>query len=230
MEIKKLYLHSKNITKQLHFFKNVLGFNVEQIAEDEIILYSGLNQVHFKNSDADYIYHYAFLIPTGTLHSAIDFLEKKEIELLRYDGKKVIDFTTGQAIYFYDADGNIGEFIERPSLGISSDQPFSIDQVVRLNEIGLPVNNPLEMAKKLIKKYGIQPAEPQIMREDFCWVGDYNGVIIVPKTGRNWMPTTIPSTPNNFSIWYQEDGKDYHLDFTKNEKGEIQISPINMVL
>jgi len=160
------------------------------------------------------------------LQSAIDFLEKKEIELLRYEGKKVIDFTTGQAIYFYDADGNIGEFIERPSLGISSSQPFSIDQVVCLNEIGLPAKNPLTMAKTLTEKFGIQPIEPSIMREDFCWVGDYKGVLIVPKMGRNWLPTTISSTLNNFSVQYQENGKDYHLDFTGSENGEINISSL----
>lgn len=224
MEIKKLYLDSKDVTKQFHFFKNILGFQVEQIADDEILLYSGANQVYFKNADTDYVYHYAFLIPTGTLQSAIDFLEKKEIELLQYKGKKVIDFTTGQAIYFYDADGNIGEFIERPSLGISSDLPFSIDQVVRLNEIGLPVKNPLTMSNTLVEEYGIQPIEPAIMREDFCWVGDYSGVLIVPKIGRNWLPTTIPSTLNNFSIVYQENRKEYHLNFTSDKNGEIKIS------
>ena len=223
MEIKKLYLHAKDVTKQLHFFKNVLGFKTEQLAADEIVVHAGANQVYFKQSDADYIYHYAFLIPTGTLPSAIDFLEKKEIELLRYKEKKVIDFTTGQAIYFYDADGNIGEFIDRPSLGISSDQPFSIDQVVRLNEIGLPAKDPLTMAKILTEEYGIQPIEPPIMREDFCWVGDYNGVIIVPQIGRNWLPTTILSTPNDFSVWYQEDGKDFHLDFSRVNNDDIQI-------
>jgi len=224
MEIKKLFLHSKDVTKQFHFFKNILGFKVEQISTDEILLHSGQNQVHFKNSEADYIYHYAFLIPTGTLHSAIDFLEKKEIELLRYEGKKIIDFTSGQAIYFYDADGNIGEFIERPSLGISSNRPFSIDQVVRLNEIGLPAKNPLAISKTLIEEYGIQPIEPSIMREDFCWVGDYKGVLIVPKVGRNWMPTTIPSTLNNFSVLYQENGKNYRLNFEGSETGTIRIS------
>lgn len=226
MEIKKLYLHSKDVTKQFHFFKNVLGFKVEQLSDDEILLHSGENQVYFKNSNADYIYHYAFLIPTGTLQSAIDFLEKKEIELLRYNGKKVIDFTTGQAIYFYDADGNIGEFIERPSLGIRSERPFSIDQVVRLNEIGLPAKNPLAIAKILTEVYDIQSIEPSIMREDFCWVGDYRGVLIVTKIGRNWLPTTIPSTPNNFSVCYEENGKDYHLNFTGSENGIIKISSI----
>ena len=224
MEIKKLQLHSKNITKQLHFFKNVLGFEAEKLSEDEILIHTGLTALHFKSANSNYVYHYAFLIPTGTLQSAIDFLEKKEIELLQYEGKKVIDFTSGQAIYFYDADGNIGEFIERPSLGISSDQSFSIDQVVKLNEIGLPAQDPLSMAKRLTSKYGIQPVEPQIMREDFCWVGDYNGVIIVPKSGRHWLPTTIPCTSNNLSIIYQENGKEYHLDFTKSKNGEIQIS------
>ena len=223
MEIKKLYLYSKDITKQFHFFKNVLGFKVEQLSDDEIMVHSGLNQVYFKNADTDYVYHYAFLIPTGTLQSAIEFLEKKGIELLQYKGKKVIDFSTGQAIYFYDADGNIGEFIERPSLGISSDQPFSIDHVVQLNEIGLPVNDPLAVADILIEEYGIKPVNSQLMREDFCWVGDYNGVLIVTKIGRDWLPTKIPSTPNDFSVHYHENGKDYHLDFSSTNNGEIEI-------
>ena len=95
--------------------------------------------------------------------------------------------------------------------------------MVKLNEIGLPVQNPLAISKTLIEEYGIQPIEPSIMREDFCWVGDYNGVLIVPKIGRNWLPTTIKCTANNFSVAYQENGKDYHLNFSENETGDIDI-------
>ena len=198
MEIKSLRIYSQNFKEQLHFYKEVLGFKISSITESFKVLCKE-NELIFERSDDVFYYHFAFLIPTGSLRSAIEFLREKGIELLLHNGREIIDFKTGEAIYFYDKDENIVEFIERPDLDYPHKNTFSINDVIKLNEIGLPVDNPKEMAYNLITNYGIRPINKDAFTSEFCWVGDFNGVIIVTKKGRNWLPTNKPGMINDFS-------------------------------
>ncbi|WP_299216497.1 hypothetical protein [uncultured Aquimarina sp.] len=157
------------------------------------------------------------MIPTGSIEYAIDFLEELNIELLPYKGEKIIQFDSGCAIYFYDKDENIVEFIERPLANYPKSNNFSIDQVIKLNEIGLPHTDPIRMANTLVKEFGINPINKNSFRENFCWVGDHNGVIIVTKEGRNWLPTYKPGIVNDFTICYKDIEKEYYLSFENNK-------------
>ena len=57
---------------------------------------------------------------------------------------------------FYDKDENIVEFIERPLVNYPKSNNFSIDQVIKLNEIGLPHIDPIKMANTLVEEFGIK--------------------------------------------------------------------------
>tara|TARA_R110001583_G_scaffold50022_1_gene156207 strand:- start:3845 stop:4513 length:669 start_codon:yes stop_codon:yes gene_type:complete len=217
MEIKELKLFSNKINEQEDFYRNVLGFYCSRLTKSKLEIQAGSTKLILIESEKQFYYHFAFLIPNGTLDTAIDFLETHSIELLHLNEDKVIQFKSAKAIYFYDRDGNIAEFIERPNLGYSSSRDFSIDQIIKINEIGLPVSNPLQMAKKLKSKFGIIPIKNAPFYEDFCWVGDHDGVIIVVKEGRNWLPTEKQAVVNDFSIKYSEQAKDYSLSFNNNE-------------
>jgi len=217
MEIKELKLFSNKINEQEDFYRNVLGFYCSRLTKSKLEIQAGSTKLILIESEKQFYYHFAFLIPNGTLDTAIDFLETHSIELLPLNEDKVIQFKSAKAIYFYDRDGNIAEFIERPNLGYSSSLDFSIDQIIKINEIGLPVSNPLQMAKKLRSKFGIIPIKNAPFYEDFCWVGDHDGVIIVVKEGRNWLPTEKQAVVNDFSIKYSEQAKDYSLSFNNNE-------------
>ena len=217
MEIRELKLFSNHCEEQENFYQNVLGFHCSRRSNSEFEVKAGSTKLVFVNSIKPFYYHFAFLIPTGTLDSAIEFLESRSIELLLHKDKKIVHFNSARAIYFYDKDGNIAEFIERPSLNYPPSVDFSIDQLIRINEIGLPVSNPTEMAKKLISEFGIILIKNAPFYEDFCWVGDHNGVIIVVKEGRNCLPTEKQAVVNDFSIKYSEQAKDYSLSFNNNE-------------
>ncbi|MDH7445826.1 VOC family protein [Aquimarina sp. 2201CG14-23] len=215
MEIKSLKIYAKHIEAQKVFYRDILGFTY-QTTSNGFKIDTQENSLYFQKSSLDTYYHFAFLIPTGAIHQAILFLENKNITLLPYRNKKIIQFDHGKAIYFYDKDHNIVEFIERPLLDYPSNNTFSIEQVIKLNEIGLPHKDPLLMANTLIKDYGINPINKNIMSEKFCWVGDHNGVIIVTKEGRNWLPTNKPGIINDFTIHYEDEGKIYSLSFDQN--------------
>lgn len=150
MEIKKLTLFSNNLIEQEQFYGNKLGFPTYRINDNRVVINTQENQLIFESSKNNFCYHFAFLIPTGSLESAMGFLKKRNIQLLPFKGSEIIHFNSGRSIYFYDMDGNITEFIERPTLQYPSVNDFSIEQVIKVNEIGLPVKNTLKMANYIV--------------------------------------------------------------------------------
>lgn len=205
MEIKELTLFSKNIDKQEIFYNDILGFPTSRNHINNLTINAGSTTINLEKSSKSHLYHFAFLIPTGSLESAISYLESRGIRLLPYKDDKIIYFNNGTAIYFFDEDRNIVEFIERPLLDyVSLDHSFSIEDIQKVNEIGLAVSNPKKTTEELTNKFGVEPLANAPMKEDFCWAGDHNGAIIVTKLGRNWLPTNIRGTYNNFSISYVE--------------------------
>ena len=217
MKIKKLVLYTAALEPQMEFYGEVLGFPVSYREPGSFTLQAGDTELAFIASSISPYYHFAFLIPDNKLYEAIAFLEEKGIDLLPYKNAKIIEFQSGRAIYFYDPAGNIAEFIIRPSLDIQSNTPFSIEQVQRVNEIGLPVSTPIRMAHHLMDQYGIIPLAPDSFTPHFCWVGDHEGVIIVVGEGRHWLPTDKPGIVNDFELHYEERGKDYKLKFENNK-------------
>ena len=220
MELRKLKLYSKAISSQYNFYKNVLGFHSEFFEKNKISISAGNTQLIFEEDKlSDFIYHFAFLIPNKKIEQAIIFLEKKGIELLKREGEKIIYFGTkenhtGRAIYFFDEDGNIAEFIERESLNFENEDKFSIKQIIKINEIGIPVDDPMEVSRKLINLFKI---DLHHLNDAFCWVGDFNGVFIVVKNGRNWLPTKLGAKPNDFEVEFESSKEAYKMEF-KNGK------------
>ena len=219
MELRKLKLYSKDISSQFNFYKNVLGFEVDYLEKNKISISAGTTQLILEEEKkSNFIYHFAFLIPNQKLEQAIDFLEKKGLELLQRDGEKIIYFGTkenhtGRAIYFFDEDGNIAEFIERASLNIEVEGDFNIQQIIKINEIGMPVDDPMEVSRQLINQYKIQLIDLHHLNDSFCWVGDYNGVFIVVKNGRNWLPTKLAAQSNDFWVEFESSEEVYEMEF-----------------
>ena len=221
MEIKQLKLYSKDINEQLHFYHHIIGLDLLKADENRTQLQAGSTKLIFQNSVKTFLYHYCFLIPNGTLEEAMTFLREKDIDPISYNGSEIVRFPTGRSIYFYDPDGNIAEFIERPSLANESAEPFNANSILKVNEIGLPHDNPLGISNKIIQEFDIQLSQPEIMREDFCWVGDYNGVFIVPEIGRYWIPTEHSAMVNDFEIEFVSRGNIYLINVEDN-----QLTPI----
>jgi catechol-2,3-dioxygenase len=155
--ITDLKIFSNNIDNQKHFFQNVLGFELSKSNNQNFEIKAGSSKLSFHKSRNNFFYHFAFFIPTGSINSAIDFLEERSIDVLPLNNEKIVEFTKGRAVYFYDLDVNIVEFIQRPTLNYKPKSIFDIKDIIKLNEIGLPVSNPKEMTNVLKSKYGIIP-------------------------------------------------------------------------
>jgi catechol-2,3-dioxygenase len=211
MQILELKLFSNNLKAQREFYIKALGFSPLKDSDNAFTMSAGESNLTFKQSIIKNCYHFAFLIPNNTLQKAIGFLERHGIELLHFKNEKIIQFTEGRAIYFYDRDGNIVEFIERPSLNYSANTSFNIQMVIKINEIGWPVTNTLKTSNVLIADFGIEPIDPSSFNNDFCWIGDYNGAIIITRKGRYWLPTKKAGNTVRFEIKYRDSNSEYTL-------------------
>lgn len=216
MKILELTLPSSNLDKQEHLFRNVLGFQCSRIDHGQLTIQCGANTLNFVAAERQFCFHYCWLIPPGCLPALIKFLDERNFEPLLYEGERIVDFGNGRAVYFYDADGNLAEFIERPSLGHQTQSTFAIGDVIRLNEIGIPTEDPRQTAAELIDKFKIELVEGAVFRDDFVWCGDFEGVLLLPRVGRNWLPTNKPAELNDLDVRFETAAGPFEL---KNRVG-----------
>jgi catechol 2,3-dioxygenase-like lactoylglutathione lyase family enzyme len=210
MHIQEVHLISSNLDAQEGFYGKKLGLPIQRLSETELSIQCGENELFFhQRKPSPYFYHFAFLIPTGALEHAIAFAHRNNFDLLPYRGKNIIHFENGRAIYFYDADNNIAEFIERPLLNYPPKSSFSINDLIKINEIGIPTTTPLLQANLLCEEYGIVPMSAEHFDNEFCWVGNHEGVILTVVAGRNWLPTNRPCIASPTMVKYVSEGKSY---------------------
>ncbi len=203
MKILELTLPSTDLDRQERLYKDTFGFSCTRESETKLRIECGANVLNFVAAKRQFYFHYCFLIPPGCLNSVVDFLDERGLEPLLYEGERLVDFGNGKAVYFWDGDGNLAEFIQRPSLGHPEQTDFAIRDVIRLNEIGMPAENPRQFAEQLIRQFQIDLVEGGIYRDDFVWCGDFEGVFLIPQVGRNWMPANRPAEQNPLNVKFE---------------------------
>jgi catechol-2,3-dioxygenase len=148
---------------------------------------SQLTFIYDKQSKENY-YHFAFNIPENQINESIEWLKKK-INLIEYEGSPLINFKNWNAhsVYFYDAGGNIVEFIARHNLKNGAGEPFSPNSIINISEVGMPVESVKDFCSKLDEKPGLKLWWGNL--ETFAAIGDEEGLLIVVTSQRNWFPT-----------------------------------------
>ena len=209
MKIHELILPSTNIDQQEEVYSQRLGFPCHRASRTELQVSCGVTQLKFIASNRQYYYHYCFLVPPGCLPAAAKFLDAHGFESLPYHGKRLVDFSNGKSVYFYDGDGNIAEFIQRPSLGHPRQLDFSASSIIRLNEIGIPAEHPREFAARMINDFQIRLVDNAPYRDDFIWCGDFEGVFLITKIGRPWMPCQKPAEKNPLTVRFETDAGEF---------------------
>lgn len=82
-------------------------------------------------------------------------------------------------------------FLDDEQLTLVAQQQFGV-RPIRI------LKGPLDFAKELVDKFGIELVEGGIFRKDFVWCGDYEGVVLIPEIGRNWIPCDKPAEANEW--------------------------------
>lgn len=215
MKIEELILYTSNLKEQLDFYTNVLEFNILHKTSDQFSLQIGSSVLTFKVKKNASNYHFAFNIPADKEIEALGWLNER-VDILPYLGDEIADFESwnAKAIYFYDKDSNIVEFISRKNLKIYDERKFSSKSVLGISEIGLPTFDMSKTFAKLnlmreINAYGN-------VSEHFCALGNEEGMFIVTNPElKNWIPTDDKVFQSDFTI-----KGDYNFEF---EGGKINI-------
>ena len=139
MNIKELQLFTPNLKAQTKFFTEILELDIAESSDNSVSFQIGHSILKLVDRKAFTPYHYAITIPANQEKEALQWL-KKRVDILKYEEEEIqyFDFWDAYAIYFYDADGNIGELIARKNLDNDSDRPFDKNALLEISEIGIP--------------------------------------------------------------------------------------------
>ncbi len=213
MKVEQLILQSKNFSQQFHFYVETLGLDLVEKKDDFFSIKVGSSILVFKKSLDQCYYHFAFNIPPFRIMKALDWVQKRA-SLLKYKGENIVDFPNwnAKAFYFFDADQNIVEFIDRRNLDVKTDEDFSNKKLLELSEVGLPVNNIRQAFQKLNLQAAINQYSGDL--ENFCAAGDEHGLfIIVDQKSKNWLPTNLPAKAFPFELYFSNDHEKYFLKY-----------------
>ncbi|TGV01226.1 VOC family protein [Flavivirga rizhaonensis] len=215
MKIKEIILFTANIQRQKQFYKTVLEFELVLDSEEKISFKTGASVLSFVYDEkAVNSSHFAFNIPSNQQQEALQWLQER-VQILPDDDNLISDFKdwNAKAIYFYDADKNIVEFIARKNIDINSRNSFSSKNILSLSEIGIVATNLETVYNSINSIKNIPVFDGNLAR--FCALGNEEGLfILINKTIKKWHPTQEEAFTSNFII-----KGDYNFSY---ENGEIK--------
>lgn len=226
MRIQKLKLYTNKLDLEKEFYSKTLGFNLVESNSNFFTIKIGWSELTFQKSIKDFKYHYCFLIPSNKLIQSMEWMEKR-VDLIELgDDRKIQRFESwnAESFYFYDASGNIAEFIVRNELNNESENEFDISQVLCVNEIGMPTKNVEETNRQLKKEL-----DTAFWKGDsrFGTNGSQQGLFLLPnyEIKETWFPTSIKIKPEPFDAIIENQGKQYFVEF---KNGIIKTTSITL--
>lgn len=216
MKIQKIRLETAAPQLQREFYHQRLDLPFDTSSEGGLSLKTGSSTLDFtENRAATGIYHFAFNIPCNRILDATDWLERRDIVLIRNaEGEKLIDFPNwhAQSVYFYDPAGNIVEFIARRDLKNESRAAFGPESLLEISEIGIVVPDVTAWREEAGRLYGVTGFDKQPALPAFCALGTDTGLFIVVPAGRKWFLTDVPATQNKLTVEFEnESGAAFRL-------------------
>ena len=216
MKLQHIQIQTNNIQETETFYNNILGLKILEKRSDSLTIQAGSSILKFiENSEFDSTYHFAFNIPENKLEEAISWCAEKVDLIIIQDKRIIANFETwnANAVYFYDNNGNLLEFIARHDLDNFQIKEFSSKSILNISEIGIVDENPMELGEQLIESYDLMFFEKNFNSETFAAIGDDEGLLIIVKPNRNWYPTQTPSKSNKTEIKIENKGIKIELDF-----------------
>lgn len=217
MKIKELILFTNNLKAQVHFYSKILELTSINTTSANSSFKIGESRLTFKYRKKSTPYHFAFNIPSNKDDEALNWL-KERAELLALDGNKLIDFKSwnAKAMYFYDTDNNIVEFISRKDLNVHSEKQFSSESILNISEIGVGTTQIAAIYNTLNSLKKIEVFDGEFER--FCAVGNNEGMFILGNSEtKKWMPVNDKIHQSDFII-----KGDYNFEYARGKIMKIK--------
>lgn len=229
MRIHRLRVSVKHLGKQMEFYGNTLGMTIkvqpggfEVLAGETLLQFT--TEVPFSNP-----YHIAFNIPFDKVPDGFDWLNERTPILKGPNGLSIQEFSSwkARAFYFYDADGNILEFIGRERIP-APEKPFGPDSILSVSEIGLPADDPQSLFKVGFEDIGMQQFD--CGNFEFCALGNDEGLfIMVRNRDKHWFPTDEIASEVWFDTTFEHERKKYYLEVEGGHAKLLLPLPMEMV-
>jgi catechol-2,3-dioxygenase len=216
MKIKQLILETRNLEAQIEFYSKVLKFEIVFRNGVACSFLAGDSLLTFRADKKSTPYHFAFNIPSNKEKEALIWL-KQRARILSFDGSEIISFKSwnSKAIYFYDKDKNIVEFIARKNLNRNSFDTFSSKSILNISEIGLASRNLKQTYETVNSMRSINLYSGSF--EKFCALGNEEGMfIMVHPNLKEWFPNDDKIFQSDFII-----RGDYNFKFSQGALHEI---------
>ncbi|CAM4167728.1 VOC family protein [Gillisia limnaea] len=213
MKIVSLEISTTRLLKQLRFYRDTLGLEINNEDEDSFEVSLGYSVLKFQQNEDATPYHIAFHIPDKQENQALKWL-KARVEILRNNQEDIIDFSgwNAKSVYFYDKDFNILEFISRRDFNKPESPDFSEKNFLGIAEVGLATAFIEEKYQFLHEKCNLEVFDGNF--ENFCAIGDDQGLLItINKNLKDWFPTGDAAYGSDFRIKFEHKGKNCELIF-----------------
>ncbi|MFA9388314.1 MAG: VOC family protein [Prolixibacteraceae bacterium] len=225
MKFKKLKLYTNRLESELIFYSETLGFKIKEQSTNSFTVKIGWSEFSFEQSKKEHKYHYCFLIPANQLNQALEWMEKRTEIIEIEPGRKTQKFENWNAdsFYFYDASGNIAEFIVRYDLKNSDNANFELSKVLGINEIGMPTCDVKKINDQLQTELKTKFWKGDLNR--FGTNGSQEEIFLLPNYELKdiWFPTSIKINPEPFEASIENDGMEYLIEF-RNEKLKTTVN------
>ncbi|GHO88456.1 VOC family protein [Dictyobacter formicarum] len=196
MYIQELTIQTRHLAEQKTFYSTVLELPLIAETATSFTVQAGTTRLSFQETQQEVLYHIAFTIPRNKFQQAKNWIGQRMPILPTKTGEDEIFFSglNARSFYFGDAADNILEYMVHNGLDHETPGAFGPRDVLRLSEIGLPVEDVPAIAAQLEKQQGIvsYPVPGQIA-DVFAYLGDIFGQLVVVKAGRPWLPTETVS-------------------------------------
>lgn len=213
MNFEKISIYSANLMAQKAFYTESLGFQLVDEKINSFTLKIGKTALQFIEKQGATNYHYAFNIPSHQGAEALDWL-KDRVEILDWKGVDLVDFLdwNAEAMYFYDKDDNIVEFIARKNLNIPRVAKFDASQVVEISEMGAPTENVQGVYDRLKQFFSIEKYSGNLSR--FAAMGDERGLfIVIDHREKKWIPREDEAYFSPFEVCLTHQGNRFELKY-----------------
>ncbi|MCT4624967.1 MAG: VOC family protein [Schleiferiaceae bacterium] len=215
MKITTLKLYSKHLEKQKMFYSEVLHLPILSSDPSHFSTRIGYSKLHFTKDEKATPYHFAINIPSFQENDALQWLSQR-VDLLK-DGEHVLmDFENwnAKAMYFYDEDKNIVEFIARRPLNEPFKVPFNSSALLGISEVGV-VTDDISQTYAPLKHIGVEEFDGNYHR--FLAAGNHQGLfIIINPNIKKWFPVNDDAFYSPFELEIVQSSKKYQLQYTKN--------------
>lgn len=219
MDILKVKLKTHKLQQLKKFYGELLGFTFENETPHSFIVKLGVSEIEFNdyNIFGEPYYHFALDIPSNLFTKAKQFVKSKTT-LLTEDGDDEVDFpfSVAKSFYFEDPSGNIVEFIARLNDTPTSETSFSVNNILRISEMCLVVEDKIHVANSLMAANIFERSNSTVSSTGLSFMNDQKTNVFLLLT-----------TPNRRWLFSNRVSKVFPIDITLDSGVELGVNKEN---